>query len=116
MQSSTVILRPTDTDAKPASVAAQATQPPPQYAEVAVPLRLSRTFTYRLPLALREEVQVGARLLVPFGRKLLTAYVVALHSELEAGVELEESDIKEAEALLDAEPLISPDVLELTRW
>jgi primosomal protein N' (replication factor Y) (superfamily II helicase) len=115
VQSSTAILHPPDTDAKTTSVAAQATSPP-QYAEVAVPLRLSQTFTYRLPLALREETQIGARLLVPFGRKLLTAYVVALHQELEAGVELEESEIKEAEALLDAEPLISPDVLELTRW
>ncbi len=88
----------------------------PQYAEVAVPLRVSQTFTYRLPLGLREEAQIGARLLVPFGRKLLTAYIVALHQEIEAGVELEESEIKEAEALLDVEPLISTEVLELTRW
>ncbi len=116
MQSSTAILHPPDTDAETASVAAQGTTPPPLYAEVAVPLRLSQTFTYRLPLALREETQVGARLLVPFGRKLLTGYVVALHQELEVGVELEESEIKEAEALLDADPLISADVLELTRW
>ncbi|HEY0082200.1 MAG TPA: hypothetical protein VGB61_05365, partial [Pyrinomonadaceae bacterium] len=116
MQSSTAILHPPDTDAETASVAAQGTTSPPLYAEVAVPLRLSQTFTYRLPLALREETQVGARLLVPFGRKLLTGYVVALHQELEAGIELEESEIKEAEALLDADPLISTDVLELTRW
>jgi primosomal protein N' (replication factor Y) len=88
----------------------------PQYAEVAVPLRVAQTFTYRLPLALREEAQVGARLLVPFGRKLLTAYIVALHEEIEAGVELAESEIKEAEALLDVESLISTEVLELTRW
>ncbi|MBA3804763.1 MAG: hypothetical protein H0X14_03500, partial [Acidobacteria bacterium] len=88
----------------------------PQYAEVAVPLRVMQTFTYRLPLGLREEAQIGARLLVPFGRKLLTAYIVALHHEIEAGVELEESEIKEAEALLDVEPLISTEVLELTRW
>jgi primosomal protein N' (replication factor Y) len=53
---------------------------------------------------------------VPLGRQLVTAYVVALHQELDASLELEESEIKEAEELLDAEPLITPEVLEITRW
>jgi primosomal protein N' (replication factor Y) len=88
----------------------------PQFAEVAVPVRVQRTFTYRLPAALAEEARVGSRLLVPFGRKLVTAYVVALHDELDASVELEEAEIKEAEELLDAEPLVTPEVLEITRW
>ncbi|HVG39689.1 MAG TPA: hypothetical protein VM870_10400, partial [Pyrinomonadaceae bacterium] len=39
---------------------------PPRFAEVAVPLRVQGTFTYRLPEALREEARVGSRLLVPF--------------------------------------------------
>ncbi|HVF50626.1 MAG TPA: DEAD/DEAH box helicase family protein, partial [Pyrinomonadaceae bacterium] len=89
---------------------------PPLYAEVAFALRVARTFTYRLPLALREEAQVGSRLLVPLGRKFQTGYIVALHSELDAGVEIEESEIKDAEELLDAEPLLTPEVLEMTRW
>ncbi len=88
----------------------------PQYAEVAVPRRVARTFTYRLPVALRDEARIGARVLVPFGRKLTTAYIVALHRELDPGVELDESEIKEAEELLDAEPLITDAVLEITRW
>jgi primosomal protein N' (replication factor Y) (superfamily II helicase) len=88
----------------------------PLYAEVALPLRLTQTFTYRLPLALREDARVGARLLVPFGRKLLTGYVVALHEEVDPAAGLEESEIKEAEELLDARPLLTPEVLEVTRW
>ena len=86
------------------------------YAEVALPLRLSQTFTYKLPLALREDARVGSRLLVPFGRTLTTAYVVALHDSLDPALELNESEIKEAEELLDAEPLLTPEVLEITRW
>jgi len=58
----------------------------PLYAEVALPLRLAQTFTYKLPLALREETRVCARLLVPFGRTLTTAYVVALHDEPDPAV------------------------------
>jgi primosomal protein N' (replication factor Y) len=88
----------------------------PLYAEVALPLRLSQTFTYRLPLALREDAKVGARLLVPFGRTLATGYVVALHDALDPAAGLEESEVKEAEELLDAEPLVTYEVLEITRW
>lgn len=88
----------------------------PLYAEVALPLRLAQTFTYRLPLALRADAQVGARLLVPFGRTLTTGYVVALHDTLDPAAGLADEDLKEAEELLDAEPLLTPEVLEITRW
>ena len=86
------------------------------YAEVALPLRLAQTFTYKLPLALREDARVGARLLVPFGRTLTTGYVVALHEALDPALGLDDGEIKEAEELLDAEPLLTPEVLEITRW
>ncbi|HEV2863792.1 MAG TPA: primosomal protein N' [Pyrinomonadaceae bacterium] len=88
----------------------------PLYAEVALPLRLTQTFTYRLPVALREDAKVGARLLVPFGRTLATGYVVALHDALDPAAEIEDSEIKDAEELLDADPLLTPEVLEITRW
>jgi primosomal protein N' (replication factor Y) len=88
----------------------------PRFAEVAVPLRVMQTFTYRLPLALQQEARIGARLLVPFGRKKLTAYIVALHETLRADADLTESEIKDAEELLDTEPLLTSEVLELTRW
>ncbi|MEJ7577291.1 MAG: primosomal protein N' [Pyrinomonadaceae bacterium] len=88
----------------------------PQYAEVAFPLRVSQTFTYRLPLALRDDARVGARLLVPFGRKLITGYIVALHEEIDRALELNDHEIKDAEELLDSSPLLNPEVLEITRW
>lgn len=88
----------------------------PRYAEVAVPLRVMQTFTYRLPLALRGETRLGSRLLVPFGRKRITGYVVALLQTLDPGADVDEADLKDAEELLDAEPLLTPEVLEITRW
>jgi primosomal protein N' (replication factor Y) len=88
----------------------------PLYAEVAVPLRVMQTFTYRLPLALRAEARLGSRLLVPFGRKRITGYIVALLEELDPAADLQEEDVKEAEELLDAEPLLTPEILEITRW
>ncbi|HEY0377046.1 MAG TPA: primosomal protein N' [Pyrinomonadaceae bacterium] len=91
-------------------------EPLPQYAEVAVPLHVTQTFTYRLPLALREDARLGSRLLVPFGRKRLTGYIVALLHELDPAADLSDAEIKDAEELLDAEPLLTPEVLEITRW
>jgi primosomal protein N' (replication factor Y) len=95
----------------------RATQTPlPQYAEVAVPLRVMQTFTYRLPLALQEDARLGSRLLVPFGRKRITGYIVALLNTLDPAADLTDTDIKDAEELLDAEPLLTPEILEITRW
>ena len=63
---------------------------PPEFVEVALPLPLRQTFTYRLPVGLRENVKIGARLLVPFGKRQLTGYAVALHQELSQELEFEE--------------------------
>jgi primosomal protein N' (replication factor Y) len=88
----------------------------PQYAEVAIPLRVMQTFTYRLPLALQQDARLGSRLLVPFGRKRLTGYIVALLPTLDPAADLTDAEIKDAEELLDAEPLLTPEILEITRW
>ena len=74
-----------------------------------------QTFTYRLPLALRSEARLGSRLLVPLDAND-HGYIVALLDELEPAGDLNEGDIKEAEELLDAEPLLTPEILEITRW
>lgn len=89
--------------------------PLPKYAEVAIPLGVNRTFTYRLPPAL-QSTHLGSRMLVPFGRKRITGYVVALLETLGAGAEVTDAEIKDAEELLDAEPLVTPEILEITRW
>jgi primosomal protein N' (replication factor Y) (superfamily II helicase) len=84
---------------------------PARFANVALPVHVNQAFTYSLPPNLQEVAQPGARILVPFGRKLVVGYVVALHDEVNEGL-----DVKEAEELIDVVPLIAADVLELTRW
>lgn len=86
----------------------------PVYAEVAVPVHVSSTFTYRLPVSMRDLAQPGSRIVVPFGRKLVTGYIVSLSVPLSPN--LQESDIKDAKELLDAIPLVTAELLELTRW
>jgi primosomal protein N' (replication factor Y) len=84
------------------------------YAEVAVPLHVFQTFTYRLSPEQSVQAEVGARLVVPLGRNLVTGYVVSLHEELPA--ELGEVDVKDAHTLVDSEPVCNPEILRLTRW
>jgi primosomal protein N' (replication factor Y) (superfamily II helicase) len=84
------------------------------FADVAVPVAVRQTFTYRLPGDMASRAKTGCRVMVPFGKKLLTAFIVDL-SETPQG-EVDESDIKEVEELLDESPIITPDILELTKW
>src|SRR6185503_3575444 len=84
------------------------------FAEVAVPVFVHNTFSYRLPPELAARALVGSRVIVPFGKRLLTGFIVALHEQPAANVA--ESEIKSVEELVDETPVIAPDILELTRW
>jgi primosomal protein N' (replication factor Y) len=84
------------------------------FAEVAVPVYINRTFTYHLPGDMLRRARVGCRVVVPFGKKFLTGFVVALHNERRG--ELAQSEIKDVEELVDEAPIIARDIMELTRW
>jgi primosomal protein N' (replication factor Y) len=88
----------------------------PTYAEVAIPLGVTGTFTYRLPAALGIDAKLGSRIVVPFGRQQITGYIVGLHTSPDETRPSFETDIKEVLELLDTEPLLTPEVLDLTRW
>jgi primosomal protein N' (replication factor Y) len=79
-----------------------------------MPLHVFQTFTYRLNPHLGAQAEVGARIVVPLGRKLVTGYIVSLQDE--APPTLNEIDIKDAQSLVDVEPVCSPEILQLARW
>lgn len=83
-----------------------------RFVEVALPLPLSPTYTYELPQKFRDEVACGSRVLVPFGRKLTTGYVVDFVSQPQFPLE----KIKKVSELLDEKPLIAEFMLRLTKW
>ena len=94
-------------------------RPKPQtvsrYVEVALPVPIRQTFTYRLPADLAETMN-GARLTVPFGKRTLTGFAVQLHDALPVDSDLDESALKDAVELVDSEPLITDEILKLTQW
>ena len=82
------------------------------FATVAVPLGVRRTFTYSIPSFLKGKLQVGIRVLVPFGRKIITGFVVALSSDVPPG----DFKIRSIRKVLDPEPLISKSLIETALW
>ena len=85
-----------------------------RYAEVAVPLHVFQTFTYRLTPEQSADAEIGARLVVPLGRNVVTAYIVNLLDQLPE--DLADIDIKDAQTLVDSAPVCSPEILQLARW
>src|SRR5437868_10030736 len=90
--------------------------PLPVFVEAVLPVPLRRSFTYRIPETMRGEIKLGARLMLPFGKRNLTGYAVGLHAELPPGVEIDEAKIKDVIAVTDDDPLITPEILDLTQW
>ena len=81
-----------------------------EFAEVAVPLPLKTTFHYRIPSKLKGQAGIGKRVMVPFGHRRLMGFIVGLAAQVPF------RKIKSLESVLDEEPLLSPELLELTRW
>src|SRR5215470_15677945 len=92
------------------------TAPVGQYVQVAVPIHLRKLFTYRLPASMRAAARVGSRVMVQLGTKPTTGYIVALLPKLRWGTSLIESEIKDVQELLDVDPPLGAEVLEITRW
>ena len=88
----------------------------PQFAHVAIPVHLRKLFTYRLPASMQRSARVGSRVMVQLGAKATAGYIVELVSRLRTGTSLIESEIKDIQELLDVDPPLTPEVLEITRW
>ncbi len=79
------------------------------YAQVALPLPLRRTFTYRVPESLAGRVSPGVEVRVPFRRRPQRGFVLSLDDA---------TDLARVEEIagVDGGPLFSPHLLELCRW
>ena len=84
------------------------------YAEVAVAVSIRQTFTYRVPGGISRLALPGCRVAVPLGKQMAVGFIVALQDSTPP--EIQESDIKDVAELIDDEPVVSPEMLELTRW
>jgi len=84
------------------------------YAEVAVTLPLEKTFHYAIPSQFQSLCEVGKRVLVPFGKRAVTGYLLELSSHLPP--DITGKDIKEIIDCLDETPLFDKGMLQFFRW
>lgn len=80
------------------------------YIKVAVTLPVLNTYTYRVPDDLKETCDLGMRVLVPFGKRRVTGYVVS--KEKESGP----YKTKDVIELLDDHPLFPRSSLPFFQW
>jgi primosomal protein N' (replication factor Y) len=81
------------------------------YCNVALAVPPRTTFTYAVPEALRETVQPGSRVLVPFRKKTLVGVVVELVESAPA-----RTKIREIARVLDFVPALTLKLVELAQW
>ena len=83
-----------------------------RFVDVILPLPLYSSYTYSIPENLQDDVQVGSRVLVQFGKKkYYTAIVEALHTNAPMGYE-----VKPVVSVLDPEPILRYPQLNFWKW
>ncbi len=91
---------------------APAEPPAAGYVNVALRKPLRQEFTYRIPAELRGKVHRGMRVAVPFGSRREVGVVV----EVTEQPTVEAKRMRSIAAVLDEEPALDDELLELTRW
>ncbi len=81
------------------------------FAKVVFPLPTRNAFTYSIPDEIKEHVQVGSRVVAPFGKRVLTGFVVEMTEK--PGTK---SKIKALQDALDELPIFDKDSLKFYEW
>lgn len=83
-----------------------------RFADIILPLPLSKYFTYSVPEAFCNMLEIGSRVIVPFGtKKYYTGIVVRLHDTAPSGFET-----KDIEEVLDPKPILRPAQIRFWEW
>ncbi|MCU0328056.1 MAG: primosomal protein N' [Chitinophagales bacterium] len=82
------------------------------YAIIGIPLAIAKEYTYLIPDDIKNDIQVGSRVLVSFGhQKLYSGVVLALVDKYEGSYK-----VKPISSLIDAKPILTSVQISLIRW
>lgn len=82
------------------------------FVEVILPLAISKAYTYRVPFELNDQIEIGKRVVVQFGRsKIYTAVIYHISEQPPQGY-----DAKYLIDVLDENPIVTVDQLRLWEW
>ncbi|MBI5892246.1 MAG: primosomal protein N' [Deltaproteobacteria bacterium] len=80
------------------------------FIKVAIPIPIDKEFTYKIPESLLSRVSTGKMLLVPFGKRVITAYAVEFQEKTDL------KGVKEVIDVFDDEPIFDEERLKFYRW
>lgn len=88
----------------------------PELAQVIVDvptMQTNRSYTYAVPDRLEQQIQVGMRVIVPFGQghRQVQGFIVGLDEPTNY-----DGQLKPISALMDLKPVINDEMLQLSRW
>jgi primosomal protein N' (replication factor Y) len=91
------------------------------FVDLAFPIEVNKLFTYSVPLELQDAIQPGVRALAPFGKKTAVGFVVnSSRTSHFRNPRLRPTgfggQVKSIHDVLDDRPIISDELLRLTRW
>ena len=72
---------------------------------------LDKTFTYKVPNNLINDIKIGKRVKVPFGKQKLEGFVLDIKNDLEVDYE-----IKDILEIIDEDPVLNEEMLELGKY
>ncbi|MBD5806668.1 primosomal protein N' [Limosilactobacillus walteri] len=88
----------------------------PELAQVIVDVPTMQTnqpYTYQIPATLEKQIQVGVRVVVPFGNgsRTVQGFVVALDQATSY-----DGELKKIQAVMDLQPVVNNELLALSKW
>lgn len=90
------------------------------YANIVLPVPLDAQFSYIVPDALADKVQVGMRVVVPFGKTKTYVGIVSLYPAPEPANSVDEKGkkitFKEILSIFEPAPILVPEQLKLWQW
>lgn len=82
------------------------------FVEILLPIPVAATFTYRVPYEFNNEVKVGQRAVVQFGKtKIMSGLIVSVTEKIP-----EHSNVKYLLDIIDDEPVVNEKQLQLWQW
>jgi primosomal protein N' (replication factor Y) len=80
------------------------------YVNIAINIPLHRLFTYKVPEQYLNEVDVGKRVLVPFGKKILTGIIIESTNKTEL------KNVRSIKGIIDEERILTEEMINFCKW
>jgi primosomal protein N' (replication factor Y) (superfamily II helicase) len=81
-----------------------------KYVNIAINISLNRLFTYKVPSMFDEDIEIGKRVLIPFGKKIITGIVYEILESTSL------NNTKNIKGIIDDERIIGEELVRFCKW